>query len=1002
MKDKPILAAVVAGAIFLAGAICAFNLPFFEYPTVAPPSVTVDTFYPGASADVIAKCVAAPIEAEINAVQDILYYDSKSDNFGGYFLTITFKPGTDHDMALVNVNNAIKLAEPKLPQEVKACGLRAQKLASDIVCMLAVHSADPAVSAVDLSTFADFRLKDPVMRIRGVGSTAFFGEKKRSLRCWLDPDRMRILGVTVDEITGAIASQNVQAAAGAVGTDRANGLLQFAIQAEGRLSTAEEFGGIVVRRSEDALRIVHLRDVARLEIGAERYGVSALFGGEKCVILSVNKRSDGDALQVAREVARVLAEARRVLPPGVEIDVAYDTTGYLRGALLALGRLAALAVLIAALVILLVRRSFRAALVAAVSMAVALVGAFAVMMAFGLSINILSLMALVLAVGIAADDAVAAIDGRSACLGTSCLVTLAVFLSLALMPGMAGAMCLELAIVVSAVSALSFVCARTVGCAFAPARVAARETPVSRLFAFCCRGLLRFRLLALSALAVAAAGAAVLYRAAPPAMIPDEDKGMLFVEVTLQPGTAVAHTEKVVDEIAQRVAAYEEVLSASAICGASIASGNGENLGAVVVRLKPLAERSGAGHSVSDVQERIMDEIAATHVEASVVAFAPPPILALGAAGGVTFVLQARNGQPAEEIAETAERLCRTLQQSGKAMFAFTTADASTPQLKFKLDRQHAEQIGVRVSDVFASMQGQLGSCYVNDFNLDGKNYQVNVQAAPQSRARMNQLYTLHVPGAGGVQVPVETLGDFDWTVGPRQVERFNLITSAALQAQTEEGVSSGELMGEIERQVKALGPGWAVAFTDSSCQERMNEGGVVSVLLALLVTVYLVLAGRFESWTVPLAVVFPAAVPVCGALAGIAFAGLSMNLYCQLALVLVIAMFVRAALQLVACGSLSVVALSATAIGLLPLAFASGAPRIAPAAQLVSLGGYGAAACKAVGIAAVCGLVSACAGLLFVAAGLRARCRLPRVERGGKLCAGTVCERVPNRRPVF
>ena len=968
MKDKPILAAVVAGAIFLAGAICAFNLPFFEYPTVAPPSVTVDTFYPGASADVIAKCVAAPIEAEINAVQDILYYDSKSDNFGGYFLTITFKPGTDHDMALVNVNNAIKLAEPKLPQEVKACGLRAQKLASDIVCMLAVHSADPAVSAVDLSTFADFRLRDPVMRIRGVGSTMIFGEMKRSLRCWLDPDRMRILGVTLDEITEAISSQNVQAAAGAVGTDRANGLLQYTIQADGRLSTVEEFGDIVIRRSEDALRIVHLRDVARIEIGAERYGISSLFKGETCVILSVNKRNDGDALRVARDVEHVLAEARRALPPGVEIDVTYDTTGYLKGNFLTLGRSAVLAVLIVALVILLVRRSFRAALVAAASMAVALVGAFAVMKVFGLSVNILTLVALILSVGIAADDAVAAIDGRHASLGASCLVTLAVFLSLALMPGMVGAMCLELAIVVSAVSVLSFVCARTVGSAFAPVRAEVRETPASRLFGSCCRGLVRFRPFALAALVLAAAGAVVLYRVTPPAMIPDEDKGMLFVEVTLQPGTAVRHTEEVVDEIAQRISAYEEVMSASAVSGASVASGNGENLGMVIVRLKPLAERSGAGHSVSDVQERIMGEIAAEHVEASVVAFAPPPILALGAAGGVTFVLQAQNGQSAGEIAETSERLCRTLQQSGKAMFAFTTADASTPQLKFYLDRQHAEQVGVKVSGVFAFLQGQLGSSYVNDFNLDAKNYQVNVQAAPQSRSRVNQLYGLHVPGTGGAQVPVETVGDFGWIVGPRQVERFNLITSAALQAQAADGVSSGELMDEIERQVEALGQGWTVAFTDSSYQERMNEGGIVSVLLVLFVTLYLILAGRFESWTAPLAVILPAVVPVCGALAGIAFAGLTMNLYCQLALALVIAMFVRTALRFAASGSSpSVVALLATAVGLLPLVFASGAPRIAPAAQLVSLGGYGAAACNALGTTAVCGLISACAGLLFV-----------------------------------
>ena len=1005
---RPKTAAVISIALFLAGAICALKLPIAEYPTVAPPQIEVSAFYAGASADEIASTVAAPIESEINSVEDLIYFDSKSDNAGNYTLTVTFRPGSDQNMALVNVNNAVKLVEPKLPAEVKATGVKVSKKSPDMLCAIALHSTNPAHTLVDVSTFADIRIKDTLARIDGVGSVAIFGEAKRSMRCWLDPSKMRAMGISVDEVKRAIASQNLQAAAGSVGSEGAGQMLQYKILADGRLKTAKEFGDIVIRDSGDGFRLVRLRDIARVELGAERYNTAFKFNGQTGVMLAVYMLNTGNALKIFDEVQAVMKATEPAMPDGMKWDVAFDTTASVRASMEEIVTTLLETFLLVVLITWVFLQSWRATLIPTVAIPVSLVGTFLFLQLLGISINTLSMFALILVIGSVVDDAIcvtescmakldqglkpmdAAIETMkeiSGALIATTMVVVAVYAPIGFAQGMVGTIYLQFSLTMCIALILSTVCALTLSCALG-ARVL-RKAPEAKGFfkafnvlfdrlrdfaAAICRWMIRA--LPLTVLAfVAVAGLAVwLFKTIPPEFIANEDKGLLFVDVTLPPGTVLAKTEAVVSEISRRLRAMDEVKCVSEVSGRSITSGLGENLGFMPVMLKDWSERPGAEHSAFAVQGRIL-AATADIPEAKVIVLVPPPISGLGNAGGVTFLLQAVNGQSSAELAQAAGQLAGRLAGSGKSLYAFPTFECSTPLVRFRLDRQVAEQMGVRVADVFAALQGQLGSYYVNDFNLDSKNYQVNIQADLKNRATVDQLASLHVTGTKGAQVPILSVGTFGWTVGPRQVERFNLFPSAFFQAQSAPGVSSGELMREVERQVAEMGPDWQVSYTDLAYQERQNEGQIAWMLLLSVVMAYLFLVGQYENWSVPVPVMLCVVISLCGGLLGIKLSGIAMNIYCQLGVLMLIGITAKSAIliaeyamQKEADGvplveaaiegmkqrfrSVQMTALSFV-IGVLPLLFATGA---------------GANSRHAVGVATFWGMLTATlVGMLFV-----------------------------------
>ena len=1004
---RPRLAAVISIVLFVAGALCLRRLPIAEYPRVAPTSVAVTARYAGASAEELADAVAIPIEEEINTVEDVMYFSSKADNSGNYTLTVTFSPDVDGDIALVNVNNAVKRSEPKLPREVTANGVTVTKRSTDVLCSIALHSSNPRHSLVDVSTFAATHVKDELSRIRGVSYVNIQGERKRAMRCWLDPDRMRSLGVTASEVRDAIASQNLQAAIGAVGSEMAGQAMQFKITGEGRLKTVADFENIVVRNSQGGAALVRMRDIARVELGAEKYSDACSFCGEPGVLVNICRQEDGNALEIVDEALRVMRSVERTMPEGLRWDMAYDPTAFVRESMREIVETLIETFILVVLVTWLFLQSWRATLIPLVTIPVSLVGTFFFMKVLGMSVNTLTMFALILVIGSVVDDAICVTEacvakleaGLSAfaaaaetmkeivgALIASTLVVLAVYAPIGFAEGMVGTIYLQFSLTMCIALVLSTVCALTLSPALAGI-VLKRPTPARgffRLFnvvfdfvrdgsAAVSRLMVRFLPVTLAVFVAVVAADVWLFRASPTAFVDNEDKGLLFADVSLSPGTALKRTTDVVAEVSRRIRALDGVAATTELPGSSFVSGAGENLGSAIVLLKPWKER-GKGQGVADIQKRVVS-VCADIPSARVRAFVVPPISGLGSAGGVSFRLMALSGQSSAEIADAAERLRKSLTASGKALYAVCAFDASTPMLRFDLDRDLAEQMGVRVSDVFSALQAQLGSQYVNDFTSGGKNYHVNIQADLASRATVDQLRSLHVPGRDGAQVPVMSVGGFRWSVGPRQAERFNLRPSATFQSQAAADTSSGELMDEIERQVAALGPDWSVAYTDLAFQERQNRGSITVLLALAVLMAYLFLVGQYESWTVPLPVILCTAVSLLGGLIGIRSAGLAMNIYCQLGLLMLVGITAKSAILMAEYAmqkeaeglspveaaiegfrqrfrSVQMTVLSFV-IGVLPLLFASGA---------------GANARHAVGVSTFWGmLATAVVGLLFV-----------------------------------
>ena len=1004
---RPRLAAVISIVLFVVGAICVGRLPIAEYPSVAPTTIDVTAYYAGASAEELADAVASPIEEEINTVEDVLYYSSESDNAGNYNLTVTFAPGAAADIALVNINNAVKRIEPRLPREVVANGLSVTKRQTDLLCAVAIHSSNPAHSLVDVSTFAETHVKDEFARIPGVGFVNIQGERKRAMRCWLDPDRMRSLCVSAEEVRAAIAAQNIEAAIGAVGAERAGRAMQFTVKGEGRLKTARDFENIVVRDSKGGAAIVRLRDIARVELGAERYSESCSFCGEPGVLVNVCRQERGNAIEIVDKVKETMASLERTMPEGLRWDMAYDPTAFVRRSMREIVETLVETFLLVVLITWIFLQSWRATLIPLVTIPVSLVGTFFFMGLFGLSVNTLTMFALILVIGSVVDDAICVTEacvtklaeGRTAreaavetmketvgALIASTLVVVAVYVPIGFAQGMVGTIYLQFSLTMCIALVLSTVCALTLAPAMAGI-VLRPPTPSRgcfRLFnaafdrirdgaARVCRLMIRFMPVMVAVFVAVIAADVWLFRSLPSAFVDNEDKGLLFADVALAPGTALVRTEAAVAEVARRIRAIPGVAATTELPGSSFVSGVGENQGSAIILLKSWDDRR-AGEGILDIQKKVVSSCSDLP-DAQVRAFVVPPISGLGAAGGISFKLMALSGQSGREVAAAAERLRANLEWTGKALYVMCSYEAATPMLRFDLDRDLAEQMGVQVSDVFSAMQAQLGSVYVNDFTAGGKNYHVNIQADLANRATVDQLRSLHVPGRDGAQVPVQAVGGFRWTVGPRQVERFNMRVSATFQSEAASGSSTGELMAEIDRQVAALGPDWGVAYTGLAYQERENGGSIVWLLALAILMAYLFLVGQYESWTVPLPVILCTAVSLLGGLVGIRAAGLAMNIYCQLGLLMLVGITAKSAILMAEYAmqkeaeglsvaeaaiegfkqrfrSVQMTVLSFV-IGVLPLLFASGA---------------GANARHAVGVTTFWGmLVAALIGILFV-----------------------------------
>lgn len=800
--ERPRLAAVVSLILLLAGGISLANLPVAEYPEIAPPTLFVSATYSGASADVVAQTVAMPLENEINGVEDLLYFSSTSSNSGSYSCSVTFRSGTDSDIALVNLQNAVKRAEAQLPSEVTKVGITVEKRGNDILAMLAFQTDGTSLSLNELVNYVNNNVKDALARLEGVSSSDMMSQQEYAMRIWMDPLRMSGLGISSSEIRSAVEAQNVQAAAGTLGAEGSNRYVSYKLNVQGRLKTAEEFGEIVVRSDADSGRIVRLRDVATVELGSSSYSGRSTFNGKESVGLSLYRSPDANALATMNRIKAELATWEQRFPPGVSYSIAYDPTKFIVASMREMVSTLVVALILVVLVTWLFIQDWRATLIPAVAIPVSLVGTFSVMYALGYSINTLTMFGLILVIGSLVDDAIvventqgimereglpargAAIKSMRQITGAviaTTLVTVACYAPLAFYGGMVGAIYRQFAVSMCVALCLSTVVALTLSpalCALVLRRSGGQCAPIFlpvNRFLDALRGrylgltgrLVRRGGLTLGILGGSFLGVWLLYGHIPPSFLPMEDKGVIFCNVEL-PGDAVQErTDAVLATVRERLAAIPGIRSVMQVSGMSMLSGSGENAAMCIVELDPWEERSAPQTRLSAIMGQIQ---ARTHdiAAASIVAFTPPAIMGLGATGGASFDICGIGDIDASALATVTDAFVRDLSARPETMFAMTAYDAATPQLRLRLDREKAELLGVQAGTVFSTLQDVLASYYINDFTLSGNNFEVKLQAGADSRSSLHHVEELLIPNSNGDMVPLSALGTLQYEVGPR------------------------------------------------------------------------------------------------------------------------------------------------------------------------------------------------------------------------------------------
>ena len=1028
--ERPRLAAVVSLILLLAGGISLANLPVAEYPEIAPPTLFVSATYSGASADVVAQTVAMPLENEINGVEDLLYFSSTSSNSGSYSCSVTFRSGTDSDIALVNLQNAVKRAEAQLPSEVTKVGITVEMRGNDILAMLAFQTDGTSLSLNELVNYVNNNVKDVLARLEGVSSSDMMSQQEYAMRIWMDPLRMSGLGISSSEIRSAVEAQNVQAAAGTLGAEGSNRYVSYKLNVQGRLKTAEEFGEIVVRSDADSGRIVRLRDVATVELGSSSYSGRSTFNGKESVGLSLYRSPDANALATMNRIKAELATWEQRFPPGVSYSIAYDPTKFIVASMREMVSTLVVALILVVLVTWLFIQDWRATLIPAVAIPVSLVGTFSVMYALGYSINTLTMFGLILVIGSLVDDAIVVVENtqgimereglpaREAAIKSmrqitgaviaTTLVTVACYAPLAFYGGMVGAIYRQFAVSMCVALCLSTVVALTLSpalCALVLRRSGGQCAPIFlpvNRFLDALRGrylgltgrLVRRGGLTLGILGGSFLGVWLLYGHIPPSFLPMEDKGVIFCNVEL-PGDAVQErTDAVLATVRERLAAIPGIRSVMQVSGMSMLSGSGENAAMCIVELDPWEERSAPQTRLSAIMGQIQ---ARTHdiAAASIVAFTPPAIMGLGATGGASFDICGIGDIDASALATVTDAFVRDLSARPETMFAMTAYDAATPQLRLRLDREKAELLGVQAGTVFSTLQDVLASYYINDFTLSGNNFEVKLQAGADSRSSLHHVEELLIPNSNGDMVPLSALGTLQYEVGPRQITRFNKMVAAEINAQSAPGVSSGDLYAAIEG-IK-LPAGYHIEWTGLSYQEKQNTGQIVFLMGLALLFAYLFLVAQYESWTIPVPVMLTVSFAVLGALLGLTVCGESMSIYAQLGLVMLIGLAAKNAILMVefskqeresgkgieeaalSGANLRFRAVMMTAwsflFGVLPLVFADGA---------------GAASRQAIGITTFAGMLAAtCVGIVFTpalyAVFQRLREKASRKFRGGR-----------------
>ena len=932
---RPIFASVIAIIITLAGLVASNVLPVAQYPEIAPPTVTITATYPGASAETLTRTVAAPIEEQLSGVEGLIYFNSVAASTGTLTITATFEVGTNIDFATVTVNNRVKIAEPRLPDEVRRTGVVVQKRSTDILMVVSLLSDDPRYDTLYLSNYALVNVLDVLKRVPGVADASIFGARDYSMRVWLRPDRMAQLGVTTGDIAAAIRTQNAQFAAGKIGQAPSEGdqAVVYTVTARGRMVEPEEFGQIVLR-SNGAGGVLRLKDVARVELGALNYDSFSTVNGKPTIGVGVYLQSGANALQVATSVRAAMDGIRDAFPAGISYFTPFDTTRFVKASIDEVVKTLFEAALLVLVVVFVFLQSWRATVIPFVAVPIALVGAFAGLYLFGFSINTLTLFAIVLATGIVVDDAIvvlenverlmaerklspgeAAVESMrevSGAIVAIVLVLCAVFIPVAFLGGIAGQLYKQFAVTVATSVTISGFVALTLTPALCALLLKPQHaesalfrpfnrgfTALTGIYTAGVRLVIRHAFIAVVLFLGVIAASAWLLQRTPTSFVPAEDQGYVFASVVLPDGASINRTGRVGSDLQKVISAHPAVENVLLINGFDLLGGGNKTSAATMfITLKPWNERQ---QTAPEVVSFILEK-GRTVRDAIVISFSPTPIRGLGTSGGFEAFIQNRADGDAKKLAEVMQRFAAELRKQPELTGVNQFFRPTVPQLYVEVDREKAIAQGVPVSDVFDALQATMGVLYVNDFNKFGRTYRVQLQADAPYRSRPEDLGGLYVRATGsGEMVPLRSLISVRPVVGPDQLDRFNGFLSAKVVGNAAAGVSSGEAIAVFERvAAEVLPPGYTVAWTGTAFQQKRSGTSSTLAFALALVMVFLILAAQYERWTLPAAVLLAVPFAVLGALLAVMLRGLSNDIYFQIGLVTLIGLAAKNAILIV------------------------------------------------------------------------------------------------------